>query len=944
MHQDKVAFLFGELPDWADPDDPDDRDALISLQFSAQQAGGDDGEDDAYGDDGTDDDEDKDSPDQLRAAFRSAVANQIANDDPPDVWATAQRLLAMGLDREMVLGELVMAMIPQFQAALDSEGPYDLDAYRAALASLPLANPADIAEALTLVVRESQPIVAEELLSRAAARLSVPVEQEPHKSMFEHLLDRAIEDGSLDYVSDDMVVEPATLFVGTVLTHRLTEAERSGAYLEAGVDLVSFEDEEALRGPGGATLEFSWRESLGFVWAGPEGWLEPFPAGAVVAAGYGEEGTSVEVLDNQPTVDPSAVATLRAAYDEAVREVGLPVSTQELLMEMVARDRRLFAAPQAPISELVEAAGLERRGDQVAHGPEIWRNAEEQERDSRVLERTENLDEAKSVLTVVGLFDQGEWPESAPLRDAMLSMKASLVAEVVADELLERGFGDDETSTERSVAVTAFAQRLLGVARRPAEVAVARWLMAMAAEHSGDPVEAEAHLQLAVEADADWPPAVERLAWYLSDKGDASAAVRLWRRLGADRANEELDNVESFATPPVADLGRNEPCWCGSGRKFKLCHLGRTGLPPLPERVAWLAWKAVSYLRHQGARVTHDMALAGSARTGGDLSEEAMEKAFGDPVLLDFLLTEGGWFEQFLEERGSLLPDDEVLLATSWTLVDRTVYEVTDVQPGVGVTVKDLRDAEDTEVRAPGFSSQAVPGMLICARAVPDGEGHQFVGALFNVAVGDEAALLNLLDRGDPEELAAWVGRLERPPAARDAGDESPPGVHRGALVRRAHCRPGRDDPSRGRGRPCQARSARQVAGPVRTHGSRDAPRLRRDAVGSAPANARPLAELSDQQALRPGSQPAAHRQGVSWKSVGPAWARHPIRRRRARPGARRGPGATPRSRTGSRSCSAPTPRRQAPRRCALRVPKRVCGQHPPGGPPPTRRAGGHRG
>ena len=21
-------------------------------------------------------------------------------------------------------------------------------------------------------------------------------------------------------------------------------------------------------------------------------------------------------------------------------------------------------------------------------------------------------------------------------------------------------------------------------------------------------------------------------------------------------------------------LGRNEPCWCGSGRKYKACHLG----------------------------------------------------------------------------------------------------------------------------------------------------------------------------------------------------------------------------------------------------------------------------------------------------------------------------------------------------------------------------------
>jgi hypothetical protein len=24
---------------------------------------------------------------------------------------------------------------------------------------------------------------------------------------------------------------------------------------------------------------------------------------------------------------------------------------------------------------------------------------------------------------------------------------------------------------------------------------------------------------------------------------------------------------------PVHDLGRNEPCWCGSGKKYKHCHL-----------------------------------------------------------------------------------------------------------------------------------------------------------------------------------------------------------------------------------------------------------------------------------------------------------------------------------------------------------------------------------
>jgi len=24
---------------------------------------------------------------------------------------------------------------------------------------------------------------------------------------------------------------------------------------------------------------------------------------------------------------------------------------------------------------------------------------------------------------------------------------------------------------------------------------------------------------------------------------------------------------------PIPDLGRNDPCWCGSGKKYKHCHL-----------------------------------------------------------------------------------------------------------------------------------------------------------------------------------------------------------------------------------------------------------------------------------------------------------------------------------------------------------------------------------
>ncbi len=152
------------------------------------------------------------------------------------------------------------------------------------------------------------------------------------------------------------------------------------------------------------------------------------------------------------------------------------------------------------------------------------------------------------------------------------------------------------------------------------------------------------------------------------------------------------------------------------------------------------------------------------ARAGGDTSGEAIDRALSDPLTLDLVLNEGGWFARFLEDRGPLLPSDEALLATSWALVDRTIFELLTVRRGAGMTVKDLRTAEEMEVRERTFSNHASAGMLVCARAVPDGNEHQFLGGLFNVRTGTEAALLDLLDEADPEAIAAWAAALDRPP------------------------------------------------------------------------------------------------------------------------------------------------------------------------------------
>jgi SEC-C motif len=51
-------------------------------------------------------------------------------------------------------------------------------------------------------------------------------------------------------------------------------------------------------------------------------------------------------------------------------------------------------------------------------------------------------------------------------------------------------------------------------------------------------------------------------------------------------------------------IGRNDPCWCGSGRKYKYCHLNRANEPPVTIQEAIHTTKTISnkkYCLHPGA-------------------------------------------------------------------------------------------------------------------------------------------------------------------------------------------------------------------------------------------------------------------------------------------------------------------------------------------------------
>jgi preprotein translocase subunit SecA len=56
--------------------------------------------------------------------------------------------------------------------------------------------------------------------------------------------------------------------------------------------------------------------------------------------------------------------------------------------------------------------------------------------------------------------------------------------------------------------------------------------------------------------------------------GVAAGAGALAAAAGAEDLEEPLDagHVEQRRVSTDEQLGRNDPCWCGSGKKFKRCH------------------------------------------------------------------------------------------------------------------------------------------------------------------------------------------------------------------------------------------------------------------------------------------------------------------------------------------------------------------------------------
>ncbi|MGI9001646.1 MAG: SEC-C metal-binding domain-containing protein [Pseudonocardia sp.] len=733
MNEDRLRFLFGRRGAGVEPTTEDERSALLGA----------DRRDIGY----------------QELPLYTAIVNQILDGRPPQTWETARRLLDSGMARHEVMDELVETLEPFVERALLDQVSFDPDAYAAALARLPRPDATVVLETYFDIAREHVAIAVDELEERVAARLGLDLDDPTDEALLNDVDRELMEDpgAPLVMLPPDILVHAPTLADGAVLTHRLSATEHAGGHLDLDTDLAGFlRCPDARVAAGMLTVDDGPDGRVS--WGGPAGWLADVPLDALLAVRASVDGeVAISVLDAEPEAPTEQVELLRAVYEAELDEPGMPVGAEDIVIGMLHRDPAAFAQPRPPLTELAAAAGLERRGDKFAHDEWVWERAAEFGQHVRLMDRLGmggSLTEAMEALKLLAGSenDPADPADPATLRRALDLLGDPLVLDAVTDELL--GYDDDP---DRVAALVALADRLITAAGRSPRLAMARWVAAVAAERDSRVLDAEAHLR-AASREAAWAFTEDRLAWYEADRGDAAAALRRWQALGAPADDPDLTALRPFAAASTPDLGRNQPCWCGSGRKFKQCHLGKPAQVPLPDRVGWLCRKSVNYVLRRGGAADLDLAMHAA------VVDEDVDEILADQISLDVMLHEGGWLERFLADRGPLLPADEALLAASWLLVERSVHEIVAVRQDIGVTVRDLRTGEHLDVTDRALTRSARVGSLLCARVVPDGTGHQIIGAVVGVAPGRERALLDLLDRRDGPALLAWVAAASRPP------------------------------------------------------------------------------------------------------------------------------------------------------------------------------------
>jgi tetratricopeptide (TPR) repeat protein len=306
----------------------------------------------------------------------------------------------------------------------------------------------------------------------------------------------------------------------------------------------------------------------------------------------------------------------------------------------------------------------------------------------------------------------------------------------------------------------------------------------------------------AMEADADARAAAPAIPspWTVYD---ICAGEAIWN------AEEDEDDVPSkeelleavgdedylYVPEPIQRApmpGRNDPCWCGSGKKYKKCHLDsdQHGDQP-PTRVnggAKPAGTAPTWNVHYGRKDAVPPSVFDPLRERigrflmDAVSEEdsalAMREFFGEDsykndrdhtmALLDWIVHDFTppalgcrVIPEFLRRHGSSLSPKEREMLESWSRSVISLYEVQEVRAGVGSTFKNAFTNEIMFVHDISMSSRLVCGDGVLARVVEGDRGYEVTGMGFTVPQPQLAGMYQWMEDEHRASGLSWTEYLK---------------------------------------------------------------------------------------------------------------------------------------------------------------------------------------
>jgi len=200
--------------------------------------------------------------------------------------------------------------------------------------------------------------------------------------------------------------------------------------------------------------------------------------------------------------------------------------------------------------------------------------------------------------------------------------------------------------------------------------------------------------------------------------------------------------------------GRNDPCWCGSGKKYKHCHqrADEEGASEALQKSA--LWQALSEFVSQ-RKYDLDFRTAAKFFFGadeapdaeGDAEEQAEFERALDYFLFDYPLSDNTRvIEHFAAERGRMLSPRQRTWLTQWMNGAPALLEIVAVERGVGVQARDLLTNEIIAIRDKAGSETTTRWMIAFARVIQTDDHYELGGAGLNIVPRFRGMLLNYVE------------------------------------------------------------------------------------------------------------------------------------------------------------------------------------------------------